>query len=233
MKGKKNLNKGDLSQFGKRTMHRASNDIYSEALLRAPQQMKSKLTIGVAGVMPRIGTTTQAIQLAYYLFYKDINVAYVEMNDHGFVELLEKIYSGGKKDSKGNIIYRRLTFVRRDNFSSVLTDDYDALVLDYGNYEEEDFDLRSFSERNIQVFVCGNKPEENPKTIRMLIDTELPYCNYIYSSISESDQDEVLRMMGKRRGSTFFAEYCPDPFEPCRAMNDIYAQIAPQKTDGE
>jgi len=227
------ISQEDLARFGKRTMHRASKDIYNEESGKAPQAMKSKLTIGVAGVMPRIGTTTQAIQLALYLFYKDRDVAYVEMNNHGFVRLLERIYSGVKKDNRGNVIYRRLTFVPRDNIASVLNDDYDALVFDYGSYDEEDFDLTGFSERNIQVFVCGNKPEENPKTIRMLIDTDLPYCSYIFTSVSLGDQDEALAIMDDRKGSTFFAEYCPDPFETNRPMNGVYKQIVPDPQQEE
>ena len=224
------------AQFGKRTVHRNVKNVYSDILLSAPQTMKAKLTVGVAGVMPRIGATTQAIQIVLHMFYKNYNVAYVEMNDHGFVSKLENNYLGVRKDKNGNLVYRQITFVSRDNIKSVLNDDYDALVFDYGSYDDEEFDLISFSERNVQVFVCGCKPEETPNTIRTLIDTDLPYCKYIFSFVPEGEQDEALQIMEKQQQkATFFTEFIPDYFTYCSSDPDktIYAQIIPKREQEE
>ena len=217
-------------QFGKRTVHQSVKNVYSEVLLREPQAMKSKLTVGVAGVMPRIGATTQAIQIALHMHYMRYRVAYVELNDHGFVSKLENNYLGVRKDKKGNMIYRLITFVSHDNIQSVMNDEYDALVFDYGSVDEDGFDLNSFSERNVQVFVCGCKPEETPYTIRTLVETDLPYCNYIFSFVPESEQAEALQIMEKtQQKNTFFTEYLPDMFTYCSfdPPKSIYAQIIP------
>ena len=46
-------------------------------------------TVGIVGCQPRIGTTTQALQLTLCLMHMGYNVAYVEMGERDYIEKLD------------------------------------------------------------------------------------------------------------------------------------------------
>ncbi len=43
-------------------------------------------TVGIVGCQPRIGTTTQALQLTLCLMHMGYNAAYVEMGERDYIE---------------------------------------------------------------------------------------------------------------------------------------------------
>lgn len=51
-------------------------------------------TVGIVGCQPRIGTTTQALQLTLCLMHMGYNVAYVEMGERDYIEKLDALYQG-------------------------------------------------------------------------------------------------------------------------------------------
>ena len=61
-------------------------------------------TVGIVGCQPRIGTTTQALQLTLCLMHMGYNVAYVEMGERDYIEKLDALYQGITID-KNEIIY--------------------------------------------------------------------------------------------------------------------------------
>ncbi len=202
--------------------------LYSEEQPEASElSVPRKVTIGVAGVMGRIGCTTQAIQLALYLFYQGKNAAYVEMNQTGFLKYLEETYEDVQKDANGNLIYERMTFVKKENLQSVLGSDYEYLVFDYGSVTQQDFQKLSYMERNIQVMVAGSKPEELLRTTEVLCDPDCSRCRFIFSFVPRGDTGAVLDLMTDRKKDTYFAGYIPDLFQSRKEMDVIYAQIVP------
>ena len=61
-------------------------------------------TVGIVGCQPRIGTTTQALQLTLCLMHMGYNAAYVEMGERDYIEKLDALYQGITID-KNDIIY--------------------------------------------------------------------------------------------------------------------------------
>ena len=66
-----------------------------------PQQIiRQKVkTIGIAGTIPRIGTTTTSLQLVKYIESRGYNAAYVEINTLKYIEQCEKLYADVKRDN--------------------------------------------------------------------------------------------------------------------------------------
>ena len=63
-----------------------SDEENSIVIEKIRQAQKRKVSIGIAGCMSRIGTTTQAIQIVKYLTLKGYNVCYIEINDSGWLK---------------------------------------------------------------------------------------------------------------------------------------------------
>ena len=62
------------------------------AIKRPPRPATKAVTVAVAGASPRIGTTTQALQLLLFLRAKDYSCAYLDMCSSGKMEQLLDIY---------------------------------------------------------------------------------------------------------------------------------------------
>ena len=72
-------------------------------------------TVGIVGCQPRIGTTTQALQLTLCLMHMGYNAAYVEMGERDYIEKLDALYQGITID-KNDIIYcQSIPLYRKSN----------------------------------------------------------------------------------------------------------------------
>lgn len=75
-----------------------------EAEEPVPVQQEStenkKISVAVAGCLPRIGTTTQAIQIVKYLLYLNHRACYVQMNNSRYVENLDGYYADMVRDDQ-------------------------------------------------------------------------------------------------------------------------------------
>lgn len=210
-----------------------TKDELFEEVKKKPAKMSAtkKTTIAVASAMKHIGATTQALHIADYLRSKaDKKVAYVEMNDHQFLKMLEKTYEDVRKDRNGNYLYDGLTMVSRDNLQSVSGEDYDYLVYDYGAVTDDNFPLM-FEERNIQILVGGTSPEEMLRTTEALSKKQFSNVKVIFSFCPKGDQDGILHIMAGWADRTFFAKYSPDMLHGQENMDDIYSQIIPEEDE--
>ena len=87
--------------------------------------------VGIIGIMPRVGTTTQAVQLVKTLVSLEKSVCYVQENDSTFLDSLELFFSEVQKDSaNGRLVYHDLIFYKDRNYA--YSKDYDYMVTDYG-----------------------------------------------------------------------------------------------------
>lgn len=116
--------------------------------------------IGIAGAVPRMGTTTQAIQLVKYLMYKGYKACYIQMNNHGYVEELMDAYEGVEEEKLiGKAVYQEVDmYYKLEKLPEVLKRDYDYFVYDYGVFSDRDFNKISFLEKDLQIFTVGTKP---------------------------------------------------------------------------
>lgn len=196
--------------------------------------VENKLTVAVAGALRRVGTTTQALHIAEYLYrnHKDEGkkVAYVELNNTGFLELFEKTYMDVKRDGNGNLKYDDFTLVPKDNLQSVMNGDFDYIVFDYGAYFEYADELNPefaplFEGQNVQILVGGSSPEELRRMTDALKDRKFRNSSIMFSFVPKGDMKAIKDLMAGWKARTHFASYDPDLFHSSELMDSEYAQL--------
>ena len=89
-------------------------------------------TVGIVGCQPRIGTTTQALQLTLCLMHMGYNAAYVEMGERDYIEKLDALYQGITID-KNDIIYcQSIPLYTGSRIALANRGRYDYVIKDYG-----------------------------------------------------------------------------------------------------
>lgn len=193
------------------------------------EEVSKAKTVGVAGAVPRIGTTTQAIQLVKYLMLQGYKACYIQMNEHGWVEELIDAYADVEVDKEiGKAVYKSVDlFYRLDKLSEVLKLNYDYYVYDYGVYWERGFQKISFLEKDLKIFVVGVKPGEFKKTYRLIENNFYQDVQYIFSFIPEDEEEyeDTYELMGDKKEVTYFATDCRDPF--VYSGSEIYKKLLP------
>lgn len=124
-----------------------------------PQQIiRQKVkTIGIAGTIPRIGTTTTSLQLVKYIESRGYNAAYVEINTLKYIEQCEKLYADVKRDNnKSYLKYNGIRMYVSSNMGEVMSDDYNYIICDYGAVVDPSFNKVSFLKR-LEYLCCRNK----------------------------------------------------------------------------
>ncbi|MBS6953511.1 MAG: hypothetical protein KH230_09780 [Enterocloster asparagiformis] len=173
-------------------------------------------TIGVAGALTRIGTTTQAIQIVKYLDLVGYPAAYIELCNHAFINSCVETYADIKK-TRG-----RFSLCDVNMYHSVreVEEEYAFLVKDYGNFNDRDFNRISFLEQDIKVIVCGAKSDELPHTEEILRTQEFPEASYIFTFVPDDVRKSIIESMNGY--ATYFVEYTPDPFCYPATQNKLY-----------
>ena len=197
--------------------------------------MLNAKTVGVLGILPRIGTTTQALQLTRYLLQQQRFAAYIEMNSSNYVYKSLELYSTAKEDvqtSSGMITFMDIEMYTKDNLISAQKKSYDYLIKDYGNITDLEYQKISFLEQDIKIVVCGSKPNEifnieDP----FLKDKDYADVFFIFNLTPQEDRKYLLDVMGKKSDRTFFAGVQPDPFSSI-VPNPIYGDILNKSTRG-
>lgn len=96
-------------------------------------------TVGIIGIMPRIGTTTQAVMLTRYLNEAGIRACYVEENDTQFCDCLMTLYDDVSYDSDRDcLVKENLTLYKEETRSFVATD-VAYRIVDYGYITKNGF----------------------------------------------------------------------------------------------
>lgn len=178
------------------------------------QEHVSVQTVGVVGVLPRIGVTTQALQIIKYLQFHGCRACYIEMNSHQYVEqLLQWMGNAKREDALGNAVYGNVDlFYDGKKLQNARKQGYEYYVYDYGAYQERGFQKESFLEKDLQVVVCGSSPPELSQTLQVLKNTFYDEARYLFSLTPEADWEDLLAMMEEKAERTYFSTYTPDPF---------------------
>ena len=187
--------------------------------------------IHIAGVMPRIGATTLALQMVRFLRETGgYDACYVEMSRQNYIWGATQIYSGtltdrttGKTTCLGIPVFsgERMEALREGKAA------YDFIIGDFGNLSDTAFNKRQFIEGDCKILVCGNKPNEVFRTEDAINDAMLEDALTVFNFTDPSDQDEIWSMMGKRGTTTDFMPYIPDPFHTGKeyAKEDFFQRI--------
>lgn len=188
--------------------------------------MKKVVTVAVCGVQPRIGTTTQALQMVAYLQMMGYAVAYVELAGQGYIKQMRKLYRDISMDGKC-ITYERIPLYQ--NIIDVNTnEELDFLVKDYGSMDKDTFNQVSFLEQDIYVICTGVKPNEIFNVNEVLKRPEYTAAKFIFSFVPSDQREGILALMTNRAENTFFANLNPDPFSYDSTMNKNYHLILGQ-----
>ena len=181
--------------------------------------------IGVIGIMPRIGATTQAVQLVKTLSALGKKACYIQENDSAFLDSLELFFSDVKKDNeRGRLVYQDIFFYKDKNYA--YSQDYDYLIYDYGNCSNMEQLPADFYANDIRIVVCGGNAEEvaalTTLSLQLYQDENIIY---IFSFIDPDDRSEVLDLMGDRRERVFFAPFTPDCFRLYEDSAKLYREL--------
>lgn len=195
-------------------------------VLKKDNPMKGiKKKIGVIGIMPRIGATTQAVQLVKTLSALGKKACYIQENDSAFLDSLELFFSDVKKENeRGRLVYQDIFFYKDKNFA--YSQNYYYLVFDYGNCAELEQLPADFYENDLRIVVCGGNAEEvaalTTLSLQLYRDENIIY---IFSFVDPEDYSEVSDLMGDRRERVFFAPFTPDCFRLYEDSAKLYREL--------
>lgn len=172
--------------------------------------------INIAGVMPRIGTTTAALQLTAFLGRFGYKAAYLEANKQDYIWSCQSMYESFKKDKEedGKAVCEGIDLYQA-SWMEQLTEGgthYDYLVCDHGNITSPDFDRKAFLNCSATVLVGGMKANEVFQTEDALREEDYNKSIWLYNFIRKEDEKEILTLMGEKAKFTSFLPYMPDPF---------------------
>ena len=186
-------------------------------------------TIGIAGVVSRIGTTTQAIQIVKYLLFKGYSACYIQMNNHRWVEELAEAYEGVEEDKEiGLVRYKEVDmYCKLEKLQDVMKKGYDFFVYDYGVYRERDFNKVSFLEKDLEMFMVGTKPGEFMRTYELIENNFYNNVIYIFNFVPDDkeEREDIYDLMQDKKDMTFFAKECRNPFR--FVPSDFYEKVIP------
>lgn len=168
--------------------------------------------IAVIGALPRIGTSTQAVQIAKSILFNGSSVCYVEMNTNGLVKDIRNTY--GLKDKGGYIRADGLDMYFYRESTSDLYRKYDHIVFDYGSLSDSS-NLLSYFDKDVRICVAGSSPSEGSYLYDSLkrLKAETEKVHYIFSFTPDDDRKAVEKQMKRMRNlSCSFASYTPDMF---------------------
>lgn len=177
--------------------------------------------IHIAGTMPRIGTTTVAMQLILFLNRLGYKAAYVEMNPQDYIWGVTALYVGCVKDKlPGKVTYNSIGLYSKERLPELISGGthYDYIICDCGNISAKNFDAKEFADCSAMIIVAGVKPNEVFQTNQVLKNQMFSDAIYIFSFINKADEADVLEMMQDKAAVTAFMPYAPDPFAETKVI---------------
>lgn len=181
------------------------------------------IKIGIAGSMSRIGTTTQAIQLAQVL-KENYKICYVERNEKKYLNDLLNLYTTAK-NKKNKIEYSGIEMYKNlPNLDNSLSK-YDFVISDFGNINTRTFEEKSFKEQDIKIIISGSKPNEIFKTQVLLERSMYKDANFVFVFVPEEERVSIASLMRERRDKTYFSDIVLDPYKLENSSKQLYTRI--------
>lgn len=170
------------------------------------------ITIGVVGTQQRIGTTTQAMQITLCLKEHEYQVAYVEMNNQGYIDKLKTYCPELPVDKEGTLICAEIELFSGKKVQIANRKGYDYLIKDYGSMEDPDFQKLSFLEQDIKIVVGGTKANEVESLEAVMLEECYEDVYYMLNFVPLEQQQDAKTDMGAWNEKTYFSVFTPDLF---------------------
>ncbi|WP_242860310.1 AAA family ATPase [Desulfosporosinus sp. I2] len=171
------------------------------------EKISKGLTIGVAGVDEKTGTTTTALNLACFLSRLGAKVSYVECDPF---KQLNWLTSYNVNIEEENIEYMGVHFHTVKD--KVILTDYDFNVLDLGRILDSAQNMNAFKLSKTRVLTATVKSFES-KTLAKVLD-ELKDKPHLICSFTSEDERESIRNLVNNLDQVFFSANSPDFFAP-------------------
>ncbi|WMJ24306.1 hypothetical protein RBG61_06475 [Paludicola sp. MB14-C6] len=167
--------------------------------------VKQVTTIGVVGVLPRIGTTTQAIRIVKSLINSNIHSCYVERNQSNHISFISNVFSEACEEQPGLVTYKNVPMYYEDPTNS---DSYEYIIYDYGAVSEEV--LQKLSTCDIKIIGAGTTAWEMTALAPLLNQYDNSF--YLFSFTDKKEEQDLLDFMESNWTSSFICEFVPDMF---------------------
>ncbi len=190
-------------------------------------------TIGVVGTMRRVGTTTQAVQIAKYLEYKGYSACVIEMNENAY-EVYRNQQSGGNylasffelggetwetSYEDKDLGYIKVSgvdmYYKPDKLRDIFEKRYDFYVYDYGAYREKGFNRAAFLKDKFMIFVTAAGAAELNSALTVAENKAYTNAKLLFSFTDASDRadiEDIFNISSDDGHKCFFADYVPNMF---------------------
>lgn len=192
------------------------------AIKKPPRPATKAVTVAVAGASPRIGTTTQALQLLLFLRAKDYSCAYLDMCGSGKMEQLLDIYESCDRINGHEFTIQGQHIITNGKLLMQARSEYDYVICDYGPYQDI-LEPVSFWEKDVKILVAGTKPWESAQLPAVFADDD-GSLRYIFSFVPSVDESSVREQMAESADKTYFAPYAPDYFS-YSGVDELYSAL--------
>ena len=211
------VNEDNQSKFHSITQKEKIIEIEKEKII-------GPVTIGVAGVLKRIGTTYTALSIASFLS-DNYKVAVLEIGGDSPVLLhIQNSYDVEMNKDKSfmfkNIHY--FPFQRDFNMSSLMNFEFDYIIFDLGVYES--CNKNEFWRSNLRIMVCGSRVWElAPLELFFKENQRNDNVNYIFSFTDDSTFKDISKAISPLK--CFQAPYNPTSFVLIDSQKELYLDL--------
>lgn len=188
-----------------------------------PEGDTGGVTVAVAGLVPRCGTTTQSIQLIRYLQIAGHSASYVERNDHGHVRAIAEQVEGVSAQEEKicfngiDLYYGNLSALSRP------VQGYQYTVYDFGVLTNRNID--TVFDKDYVLVCCTAAPWDLQVLIRNLPVLDGLPVSYFFSFTDSDTRQTLTEGMKPKADRLFFPDFTPDMFVYSGKNNGIFSRI--------
>ncbi len=176
------------------------------------------IKIAVAGIMPRIGTTTTAMNLANYIASLGAKVCYIECNKYEQLKMMYMFYD--ELTNKENVYEYKGVKYYGDRCE--IQSDYEFIIYDIGTLVDRNFNL--VLNNDINILCSGSKPYEIKRLYNIADKVSNIKMDIVFSFSSYRERIKIKKLMREFEKNYFFLNYSTDLFDG-NANKEIYRRI--------
>ena len=190
-------------------------------------QRRRREVIGLIGTHHGVGVTYTGLMLSFYMAEdRGRRTAYLECNQHQDMMLIRSSYDWSSEEEHSFSFHRVTCYpeVKRDQIATVLNDDYECIVLDFGTdyINNRDELLRC----DVKIVMSGKSAWEILKLKNFVNETELISGSDSWLYFIPQASDRVMRIIKKEVDREVIAvPFIEEPVLPSKIINHFFDRI--------